>query len=60
MTIERLDRPVAARRIVAFARKLLDASSLCAIATVSPQRRAHVNTAHFAWDDDFTCAMKLF
>jgi uncharacterized protein YhbP (UPF0306 family) len=30
------------------ARSLLDASTLCAIATVSPRGRAHVNTAYFA------------
>jgi uncharacterized protein YhbP (UPF0306 family) len=30
---------------------LLDASTLCAIATVSPNGRAHVNTAYFAWSD---------
>jgi uncharacterized protein YhbP (UPF0306 family) len=28
---------------------LLDSSTLCAIATVSPRGRAHVNTAYFAW-----------
>jgi uncharacterized protein YhbP (UPF0306 family) len=32
---------------------LLDASTLCAIATVSPGGRAHVNTAYFAWASDF-------
>lgn len=29
--------------------RLLNASSLCAIATISPGGRAHVNTAYFAW-----------
>jgi uncharacterized protein YhbP (UPF0306 family) len=32
---------------------LLDASTLCAIATVAPNGRAHVNTAYFAWSADF-------
>ena len=31
------------------ARRLLDASTLCAIATVTPRGDAHVNTAYFAW-----------
>ena len=35
-----------------IARSLLDASTLCAIASVSG-RQAHVNTAYFAWADDF-------
>ena len=49
MPIERLKRPVAAARMAALARSLLDASPLCAVATVSPRGRAHVNTAYFAW-----------
>src|SRR5438105_3450867 len=48
MPIERSRRPVAAARISAAARRLLDASTLCAIATVSSGGRAHVNTAYFA------------
>jgi uncharacterized protein YhbP (UPF0306 family) len=35
--------------MAALARDLLEASPLCAIATVSPGGRAHVNTAYFAW-----------
>jgi uncharacterized protein YhbP (UPF0306 family) len=38
--------------MTALARRLLDTSALCAIATVSPRGRAHVNTAYFAWDRD--------
>jgi len=34
-------------------RRLLDQSKLCAIATVSPGARAHVNTAYFAWGPAF-------
>ena len=48
--IERSERPVAEARLRTVARGLLDASSLCAIATVTPAGRAHVNTAYFAWD----------
>jgi uncharacterized protein YhbP (UPF0306 family) len=48
MTIQRSGRRIAAGRISALARDLLDASSLCAIATVSPGGGAYVNTAYFA------------
>ena len=49
MPIQRSRRPIASARLTALARRLLNASSLCAIATVSPGGRAHVNTAYFAW-----------
>lgn len=49
MPIERADRPIAPRRLMAVATDLLDASTLCAIATVGRDGRAHVNTAYFAW-----------
>jgi len=42
-----------ASRLAAIARRLLDASTLCAIASVSPGGRAHVNTAYFAWGTAF-------
>jgi uncharacterized protein YhbP (UPF0306 family) len=35
------------------ARSLLDASTLCAIATVGSDGRVHVNTAYFAWSPTF-------
>lgn len=53
MAIERSNRPLAAARIAATVRQLLDASTLCAIATVTPGGRAHINTAYFAWSRDF-------
>jgi uncharacterized protein YhbP (UPF0306 family) len=53
--IERDARPVSAARISRLARSLLRASTLCAIATVSPGGRAHVNTAYFA----FTGALEV-
>jgi uncharacterized protein YhbP (UPF0306 family) len=46
-------RRVAAARMGALAAELLDASPLCAIATVSSSSHAHVNTAYFAWSADF-------
>jgi uncharacterized protein YhbP (UPF0306 family) len=39
--------------MVAAAQRLLDASRLCAIATVGRNGRAHVNTAYFAWSAAF-------
>ena len=36
----------------AIARDLLDASPLCAIATVTARGHAHVNTAYFAWSPE--------
>ncbi|MDQ3870087.1 MAG: pyridoxamine 5'-phosphate oxidase family protein, partial [Chloroflexota bacterium] len=53
MAIERSNRPVARARIAAAARELLDASTLCAIATVTAAGRAHINTAYFAWSPAF-------
>lgn len=53
MPIERLKRPMAAARMATVARRLLDASTLCAIATIGPGSRAHVNTAYFAWSPNF-------
>ena len=54
MKVERLARPISPRRLEALAHSLLKASTLCAISTVSPGGRAHVNTAYFAWDDDLS------
>jgi uncharacterized protein YhbP (UPF0306 family) len=50
--IERSKRRLAAARIRALAWQLLDSSTLCAISTVSPDGRAHVNTVYFAWSRD--------
>jgi uncharacterized protein YhbP (UPF0306 family) len=49
MPIEQSNRPVSSERLAATARSLLDASTLCAIATVGPDGPAHVNTAYFAF-----------
>jgi hypothetical protein len=46
-------RPFAASRIATVARELLEASTLCAIATVTPRAEAHVNTAYVAWSPEF-------
>jgi uncharacterized protein YhbP (UPF0306 family) len=53
MAVRRIAKHPSARRIVAMTRRLLDQSTLCAIATVSSASRAYVNTAYFAWSDRF-------
>src|SRR5213594_4997635 len=53
MPIERSSKHPSNTRLAAIGRRLLDASTLCAIATVSPGGRAHVNTAYFAWGPTF-------
>jgi uncharacterized protein YhbP (UPF0306 family) len=50
--IKRSQRRVSAARLRFVAEELLEASTLCAISTVSPSGRAHVNTAYFAWGPD--------
>jgi len=49
MPIERSSKHPPSSRLAAIARRLLDESKLCAIATVSSGGRAHINTAYFAW-----------
>ncbi|NKX56830.1 pyridoxamine 5'-phosphate oxidase family protein [Arthrobacter sp. E918] len=53
MPIQRSTQTFPAVRIQAIARELLEASALCAIATVGPAHLAHVNTAYFAWSPGF-------
>jgi hypothetical protein len=53
MAIRRSTRPVSSERIARAARRLLGASTLCAIATTSPRGRPHVNTAYFAFTNQF-------
>ena len=50
--ITRSQRRVSAARLRRVAEELLEASTLCAISTVSPRGRAHANTAYFAWAPD--------
>ena len=49
MPIEQSDDRISRERLAAAARSLLEASRLCAIATVGPDGSAHVNTAYFAF-----------
>jgi uncharacterized protein YhbP (UPF0306 family) len=54
MAIERSQRRVAEARLRAVAEELLEASTLCAIATATRSGTAHINTAYFAWAPDWT------
>jgi uncharacterized protein YhbP (UPF0306 family) len=53
VTVEQRARRFAARRLERVARRLMNASPLCALATVSPAGRAHINHMYFAWNDRF-------
>jgi len=53
MPVRRIAKHPSQSRLVAMTRRLLGESTLCAIATVSPGARAHVNTAYFAWSPAF-------
>jgi uncharacterized protein YhbP (UPF0306 family) len=50
--IEESNEPLAEGRMAEAARRLLEASSLCAIATVGPDGSAYVNAAYFALSPD--------
>jgi uncharacterized protein YhbP (UPF0306 family) len=51
--VRRIAKHPSSSRLAATTRRLLDQSKLCAIATVTPGKRAHVNTAYFAWSPAF-------
>jgi predicted pyridoxine 5'-phosphate oxidase superfamily flavin-nucleotide-binding protein len=53
VTVERRARRFASAAIERSARQLLNASPLCALATVTATGRAHVNHMYFAWSDRF-------
>jgi uncharacterized protein YhbP (UPF0306 family) len=53
MGIRESRRRIGAERLGRLARQLLEASTLCAIATVSSRGGAHINTAYFAWSTAF-------
>jgi predicted pyridoxine 5'-phosphate oxidase superfamily flavin-nucleotide-binding protein len=53
VTVERRARRFASAAIERSARQLLNASPLCALATVTPAGRAHINHMYFAWSDRF-------
>jgi hypothetical protein len=53
MAIKRSSKPLPGTHIATLLRELLEASTLCAIATVTDRGTAHINTAYFAWAEDF-------
>lgn len=53
MTVERRARPVSKSRLEKVARRLMNASPLFSLATVSAGGRAHVSHMYFAWNGRF-------
>ena len=53
MTVERRARRFSSERLERVARRLMNASPLCSLATVTPGGRAHINHVYFAWNDAF-------
>lgn len=53
MPIQRARERIPSARLATLARRLLNASTLCAISTVSAGGRAHISTAYFAWSPAF-------
>src|SRR5213593_2147823 len=53
MTVERRSRRFSSQQLQRVARRLMDASPLCSLATVSPRGRAHINHMYFAWNQHF-------
>jgi uncharacterized protein len=53
VTVERRARRFSSAKLEGAARRLMEASPLCSLATVSPGGRAHINHMYFAWNDRF-------
>src|SRR2546425_13265773 len=53
VTVERRSRRFSSAVLERVARRLMNASPLCALATVSPGGRAHINHMYFAWSDRY-------
>jgi hypothetical protein len=53
VTVEQSSRRFSSERLELAARRLMNASPLCSLATVSPRGRAHINHMYFAWNDRF-------
>ncbi|MDP9282051.1 MAG: pyridoxamine 5'-phosphate oxidase family protein [Chloroflexota bacterium] len=53
MPIQRAREAISRGRLRTLALRLLNASTLCAISTVSDDGHAHINTAYFAWSASF-------
>ena len=53
MTLERRSRRFSSARLEHLARRLMNASTLCALATSWPGGRPHINHMYFAWTRGF-------
>jgi uncharacterized protein YhbP (UPF0306 family) len=53
VTVERRAKRWSSAKLTAVARNLMNASPLCAIATVAPGSKAHISHVYFAWTDTF-------
>src|SRR5438046_7277622 len=53
VTVERRSRRFSSVQLERVARRLINASPLCSLATVTPGGRAHINHMYFAWGDRF-------
>ena len=53
MTIERRSRQFSSNRLEHLSRRLLDASPLCSLATVTAGGLAHINHMYFGWSPRF-------
>jgi len=53
VTVERRAKRWSSAKLTTVARNLMNASPLCAIATVSPGSRAHISHVYFAWTATF-------
>ena len=53
MTVERRARRFSSALLERVALRLINAAPLCALSTVSPGGRAHINHMYFAWNDRF-------
>jgi hypothetical protein len=49
----RIEQAATGNAIATLLRELLQASTLCGIAAITDRGTAHINTAYFAWAEDF-------
>ncbi len=53
VTVERRARRFSSAKLERVALRLMNAAPLCALATIAPGGRAHINHMYFAWTDRF-------
>src|SRR5438874_12826329 len=53
VTLERRSRRFSSDRLERLARRLMNASTLCALAPACPGGRPHINHMYFAWSGGF-------